>query len=65
MIDKQTEYGALRQEILDSINARDNYIVGMYTITSAILCVAFELQNPILFLVAYNVSYAFQYWISV
>lgn len=65
MIDKQTEYGALRQEILDSINARDNYIVGMYTITIAILCVAFELQNPILFLMPYIVIYAFQYWISV
>lgn len=59
-IDKQTEYGTLRQEILDSIISRDNYIMAMYTITVAILCVAFELQNPILFLIPYIILFAFQ-----
>ena len=59
-IDKETEYSTLRQEILDSINTRDNYIIAMYTITVAILCIAFELQNPILFLVPYVVLFAFQ-----
>ncbi len=48
-IDKQTEYASLRQEILDAITSRDNYIIAMYTITTAVLCVAFELKNPILF----------------
>lgn len=59
-IDKQTEYSTLRQEILDSITSRDNYIMAMYTITVAILCVAFELQNPILFLIPYVILFAFQ-----
>lgn len=59
-IDKQTEYSTLRQEILDSITSRDNYIMAMYTITVAIMCVAFELQNPILFLIPYIVLFAFQ-----
>lgn len=57
---KDTEYSTLRQEILDSITARDNYIIAMYTITTAILCVAFELQNPILFLLTYIILFAFQ-----
>ena len=60
MIDKETEYGTIRQEILDTINSRDNYIMAMYTITVAILCVAFELQNTILFLLPYVILYAFQ-----
>lgn len=59
-IDKQTEYATLRQEILDSITARDNNIMAMYTITTAVLCVAFELQNPILFLIPYIILFAFQ-----
>lgn len=59
-IDKETEYGTLRQEILDSITARDNYIIAMYTITTAVLCVAFELQNPVLFLIPYIILFAFQ-----
>lgn len=59
-IDKEIEYQTLRQEILDSITARDNYIITMYTITVAILCVAFELENPILFLIPYVVLFAFQ-----
>lgn len=59
-IDKQTEYATLRQEILDSITARDNYIMAMYTITTAVLCVAFELQNPTLFLIPYIILFAFQ-----
>lgn len=59
-IDKETEYSTLRQEILDSITARDNYIIAMYTITVAILCVAFEFQNPMLFLIPYVVLFAFQ-----
>ena len=59
-VDKHTEYESLRQEILDSITSRDNYIIGMYTITVAILCVAFELQNPILFLIPYIILFAFQ-----
>lgn len=63
-IDKQTEYATLRQEILDSITARDNYIMTMYTITTAVLCVAFELQNPILFLIPYIILFAFQNNIS-
>lgn len=63
-IDKQTEYATLRQEILDSITARDNYIMAMYTITTAVLCVAFELQNPILFLIPYIILFAFQNSIS-
>lgn len=60
MIDKDVEYGALRQEIHDAINARDNYIMAMYTITTAILCVAFELENTILFLIPYVILYSFQ-----
>lgn len=59
-IDKQTEYATLRQEILDTITARDNYIMAMYTITAAVLCAAFELQNPILFLIPYIILFAFQ-----
>lgn len=59
-IDKQTEYATLRQEILDSITSRDNYIMAMYTITTAVLCVAFELQNSILFLIPYIILFAFQ-----
>lgn len=59
-IDKPTEYATLRQEILDSIAAKDNYIIAMYTITTAVLCVAFELQNPILFLIPYVILFAFQ-----
>ena len=59
-VDKQTEYATLRQEILDSITSRDNYIMAMYTITTAVLCVAFELQNPILFLIPYVILFAFQ-----
>ena len=59
-IDKQTEYSSLRQEILDSITSRDNYIMAMYSITAAGLCVAFELQNPILFLIPYIILFAFQ-----
>lgn len=57
---KEAEYSTLRQEILDSITARDNYIMAMYTITTAILCVAFELENPILFLLPYIILFAFQ-----
>ena len=60
MIDKEAEYGALRQEILDTINARDNYVIAMYTITIAIMCAAFELENTILFLLPYVILYAFQ-----
>ena len=63
-IDKEVEYESLRQEILDSITAKDNYIIAMYTITTAILCVAFELKNPILFLLPYIIIFAFQYNIS-
>lgn len=59
-IDKQTEYATLRQEILDSITARDNYIIAMYTITTAVLCLAFELHNSILFLIPYIILFAFQ-----
>lgn len=59
-MDKQTEYSSLRQEILDSITSRDNYIMAMYSITAAALCVAFELQNPILFLIPYIILFAFQ-----
>ncbi len=59
-IDKHAEYATIRQEILDTINARDNYVIAMYTITAAILCAAFELQNPILFLIPYIILYAFQ-----
>lgn len=59
-IDKEIEYGTLRQEILDSITARDNYVIAMYTITTAILCLAFELQNPIIFLMPYIILFAFQ-----
>lgn len=59
-IDKEIEYATLRQEILDSITSRDNFIMGMYTITTAVLCVAFELQNPILFLIPYIILFAFQ-----
>lgn len=59
-IDKPTEYASLRQEILDSITSRDNYIMAMYSITAAGLCVAFELQNPILFLIPYIILFAFQ-----
>lgn len=59
-MDKQTEYSSLRQEILDSITSRDNYIMAMYSITAAGLCVAFELQNPILFLIPYIILFAFQ-----
>lgn len=59
-IDKQTEYASLRQEILDSITSRDNYIMAMYSITAAGLCAAFELQNPILFLIPYIILFAFQ-----
>lgn len=57
---KETEYTSLRQEILDSITARDNYIMAMYTITVAILCVAFQLQNPIIFLLPYIILFSFQ-----
>ena len=53
-------YASLRQEILDSITSRDNYIMAMYSITTAGLCVAFELQNPILFLIPYIILFAFQ-----
>ena len=63
-IDKSTEYDSLRQEILDLITAKDNFVIAMYTITTAVLCVAFELENPILFLVPYIVLFAFQYNIS-
>ena len=63
-IEKATEYESLRQEILDLITAKDNFIIAMYTITTAILCFAFELENPVLFLVPYIVLFAFQYNIS-
>lgn len=59
-IDSHTEYGSLRQELLDTITSRDNFIIAMYTITAAVLCVAFELHNPILFLIPYVVLFAFQ-----
>lgn len=63
-IDRNTEYDSLRQEILNSIAACDNYKIAMYTVTTAILCVAFELENPILFLMPYIVLFAFQWSIS-
>ncbi len=58
------EYETLRQEILNSIVACDNYKIAMYTITAAILCAAFEFKNAILFLIPYVILFAFQWAIE-
>ena len=58
------EYASLRQEILNSINACDTYKIAMYTITVALLGVAFTQEKPFLFLLPYVVIYAFQWAIS-
>lgn len=58
------EYASLRQEILESINAIDNYKIAMYTITVAILCAALELKTTYLLLLPYVIIFAFQSAIS-
>lgn len=58
------EYASLRQEILNSINACDTYKIAMYTVTVALLSVAFEQGKAILFLLPYVVIFAFQWAIS-
>lgn len=63
-IDEKAEYETLRQEILNSIVACDNYKIAMYTITVAILCAAFEFGSGILFLIPYVILFAFQWAIE-
>lgn len=60
MIKKDTEYSALKQEILDLINIQNNYIIAMYTITITILGIAMERKNATLFLLPYIVLFSFQ-----
>ena len=59
-VNKNDEYTMLRQEILNLITCKENYIIAMNTITVAILCVGFELRNPIVFLAPYVILFAFQ-----
>ncbi len=58
------EYSSLRQEILNSINICDTYKIAMYTVTVAIIAIAFSQKNPILFLLPYTAILAFQQAIS-
>ena len=58
------EYVSLRQEIMNSINACDTYKIAMYTVTVALLSVAFAQGKAIFFLLPYVVIFAFQWAIS-
>lgn len=60
MISIDTEYSMLKQEILQLTSACDNLVIAMYTVTIAILAVAFETNNYNLFLLPFVVLFSFQ-----
>lgn len=60
MISPDVEYTMLKEEILGLISSSDNLIIAMYTITIAILAVAFETNNCLLFLLPFIVLFSFQ-----
>ena len=63
-MDMNNEYMTLRQEILNSINPCDTYKIAMYTITVAILGVAFSVKEPLLFMLPYIALPSFQWSIN-
>lgn len=64
MVDSNTEYNALRNEILNLISIQNTYIIAMYTITITILGFGLQTQNSFLFLLPYIVLFSFQRIIS-
>ena len=60
MVDSNTEYNALRSEILNLISIQNTYIIAMYTITITILGFGLQTQNSFLFLLPYIVLFSFQ-----
>lgn len=64
MIDPNTEYNALRAEVLNLISIQNTYIIAMYTITVTILGIGLQTQNSLLFLLPYTVLFSFQRTIS-
>lgn len=64
MVDSNTEYNALRSEILNLISIQNTYIIAMYTITITILGFGLQTQNSFLFLPPYIVLFPFQRIIS-
>lgn len=64
MVDSNTEYNALRSEILNLISIQNTYIIAMYTITVTILGIGLQTQNSLLFLLPYTVLFSFQRTIS-
>ncbi|NSF39953.1 hypothetical protein [Blautia wexlerae] len=59
-IEKDTEYSALRQEILNLITIQNTYIIAMYTITITILGIGIERKSSILLLLPYVILFSFQ-----
>jgi len=55
LMNKQTEYEALREEILLSLQTAKNYRSILYTVVVALLAFAFEKDDAILFLIPFAV----------
>lgn len=55
VMDKKTEYEALRAEILLSLQTVKNYRTFLYSAVAALLAFAFEKENPFMFLIPFVV----------
>lgn len=60
MVSPDVEYTMLKEEILGTISACDNLVIAMYTITIAVLAIAFETDNYFLFLLPFIILFSFQ-----
>ncbi|MCR5420184.1 MAG: hypothetical protein K6E98_04180 [Lachnospiraceae bacterium] len=59
-MDKNTEYSALKSEILNLDSERNNLIIAMYTIFVTVFCFSVQFKNQYAFLSVYIVLFAFQ-----
>lgn len=64
-MNSETEYSALRNEILNCITMQNNYIVAMYTISISILVFAFSQNDELIFLFPYLIIIPFQSIINI
>lgn len=60
MINKDTEYSMLKQEIISASEIISNVTLAMYTITLSIFVLGAEFDNSIIFLTPYIILFPFQ-----
>lgn len=60
MINKDTEYSMLKQEIISASEIISNVTLAMYTITLSIFVLGAEFDNSIIFLAPYIILFPFQ-----